>query len=76
LEKRGDCGRWGLVGGGIEVEGSLEEAARREKVAGLDVIEASRPIVDAYSDPPQEPLLENAAWNTETSRSPAYLKRS
>ena len=30
LERRSDCGRWGLVGGGIEVEESLEDALRRE----------------------------------------------
>ncbi len=30
MELRSDCGRWGFVGGGVEVEESLEEALRRE----------------------------------------------
>ena len=121
-EKRSDCGRWGLVGGAVEVEESLEEALRREtleetglvvvreqlfavfpgpsrvvrypdgnvvllmtfvyraevedfatlrrseeseelrffrreELSGLDVIETSEPILDAYLDPPTEILL-------------------
>lgn len=30
LERRSDCGRWGFVGGAIEVGESLEEGLRRE----------------------------------------------
>ncbi|HEV2093992.1 MAG TPA: NUDIX domain-containing protein [Rubrobacter sp.] len=30
MERRSDCGRWGFVGGSVEVEESLEEALRRE----------------------------------------------
>ena len=30
LERRSDCGRWGFVGGELEVEESLEEGLRRE----------------------------------------------
>ena len=30
LEKRSDCGRWGFVGGAIEVDESLEDGLRRE----------------------------------------------
>ena len=117
MEKRSDCGRWGFVGGGIEVGESLEEGLRREvleetglvvtseelfavfpgpsrivrypdgnvvrlmsfvygarvedfgtlrrsdeseelrffrreELPGLDVIETSRPVLDAYLDPP------------------------
>ena len=123
MEKRSDCGRWGLVGGGIEAEESLEEGLRREvfeetglvlvgedlfavfpepsrvvrypdgnvvrlftfvyraevedfgalrrseeseelgffrreQLLELDVIETSRPIVDAYLDPPTRLFLE------------------
>ena len=124
MEKRSDGGRWGFVGGGIEVEEALEEALRREvleetglvvvgeelfavfpgpsrvvrypdgnvvrlmsfvyrarvedfgtlrrseeseelrffrreELRGLDVIETSRPVLDAYLDPPDGiPLLD------------------
>ncbi|MGI8910665.1 MAG: NUDIX domain-containing protein [Rubrobacteraceae bacterium] len=39
LERRSDCGRWGLVGGGIEAEESLETALRREvrEETGLEI---------------------------------------
>ena len=30
LERRSDCGRWGLIGGGIGADESLEEGLRRE----------------------------------------------
>ena len=40
LEKRSDCGRWGFVGGAVEVEESLEDALRRETLeeSGLVVV--------------------------------------
>ena len=122
MERRSDCGRWGFVGGAVEVEESLEGALRREvqeetglvvtnqglfavfpgpsrvvrypdgnvvrlmtfvyraevedfgtlrrsdeseelrffrreELSGLDVIETSGPILDAYPDPPTEILL-------------------
>jgi 8-oxo-dGTP pyrophosphatase MutT (NUDIX family) len=123
MERRSDCGRWGLVGGAVEVEESLEDALRREtleesglvvvgeelfavfpgpsrvvrypdgnvvrlmtfvyrvevedfgtlrcsdeseelqffgreELPGLDVIETSTPILDAYLNPPSQPFLE------------------
>ncbi|HKH10568.1 MAG TPA: NUDIX domain-containing protein [Rubrobacter sp.] len=41
MEWRSDCGRWGLVGGAVEVEESLEEALRRETLeeTGLVVVD-------------------------------------
>jgi hypothetical protein len=60
LERRSDCGRWGLIGGTANVEESLDDALRRseeseelrffgsEVLLGLDVIERARPIVDRY----------------------------
>lgn len=60
LERRSDCGRWGLIGGTADVEESLDDALRRseeseklrffgaEELLGLDVIERARPIVDRY----------------------------
>ncbi len=40
MEKRSDCGRWGFVGGAVEVEESLEDALRRETLeeSGLVVV--------------------------------------
>ena len=40
LEKRSDCGRWGFVGGAVEVVESLEDALRRETLeeTGLAVV--------------------------------------
>ena len=40
LECRSDCGRWGLVGGGIEADEPLEGALRREvrEETGLEVV--------------------------------------
>ena len=39
MERRSDCGRWGFVGGSVEVEESLEEALRRE------TLEETGPVV-------------------------------
>lgn len=41
MERRSDCGRWGFVGGELEVEESLEEGLRREvfEETGLVVVE-------------------------------------
>jgi ADP-ribose pyrophosphatase YjhB (NUDIX family) len=41
LERRSDCGRWGLVGGRVEVEESLEDGLRREvrEETGLVAVE-------------------------------------
>ena len=41
MERRSDCGRWGFVGGEIEVEESLEEGLRREVLeeTGLVVVD-------------------------------------
>jgi len=41
LERRSDCGRWGLIGGGIEASEPLETALRREvsEETGLTVVD-------------------------------------
>jgi 8-oxo-dGTP pyrophosphatase MutT (NUDIX family) len=48
LERRSDCGRWRLIGGGVDVEESLEDALRRE-YTGLVV--ASHELYGIVSDP-------------------------
>jgi 8-oxo-dGTP pyrophosphatase MutT (NUDIX family) len=48
LERRSDCGRWGLIGGGVDVEESLEVALRREET-GLVV--AYQELYGVLSDP-------------------------
>lgn len=51
LERRGDCGRWGLVGGRVEVEESLEDGLRREvwEETGLTVVGCS--LFGFFDDP-------------------------
>jgi hypothetical protein len=39
-------------------DASIAEFFRREELRGLDVIEMSRPILDAYLDPPPGIFLE------------------
>lgn len=43
LERRSDCGRWGLVGGRVEIDESLEDGLRREMLeeTGLVAVECS-----------------------------------
>ena len=51
LERRGDCGRWGLVGGRVEIEESLEDGLRREvrEETGLAAVECS--LFRVFDDP-------------------------
>ena len=51
LERRSDCGRWGLVGGRVEVEESLEDGLRREvrEETGLAAVECS--FFRVFDDP-------------------------
>ena len=48
MERRNDCGRWGLIGGGVNLEESFEDALRREE-KGLVV--ASHELFGVLSDP-------------------------
>ena len=51
LERRSDCGRWGLVGGRVEVEESLEDGLRREvrEETGLTAVGCS--LFGVFDDP-------------------------
>lgn len=51
LERRSDCGRWGLVVGRVEVEESLEDGLRREvrEETGLAALECS--LFRIFDDP-------------------------
>ena len=51
LERRSDCGRWGLVGGAVEMDESLEGALCREvrEETGLSVSAAE--LFCVFSDP-------------------------
>jgi ADP-ribose pyrophosphatase YjhB (NUDIX family) len=48
LERRSDCGRWGLIGGGVDVEESLEDALRR---AETGLVVAYQELYGVLSDP-------------------------
>ena len=51
LERRSDCGRWGLVGGRVGIEESLEDGLRREVLeeTGLAAVECS--LLRIFDDP-------------------------
>jgi ADP-ribose pyrophosphatase YjhB (NUDIX family) len=53
LEKRTDSNRWGLIGGGLKIDESLEQCMIREinEETGLVVKEASLCFLKVYSDP-------------------------
>lgn len=51
LERRSDCGRWGLVGGGVGVEESLEDALRREVFEETGLTVTGHELFSVFSDP-------------------------
>ena len=51
LERRSDCGRWGLIGGGVDVEESLEDALRREVHEETNLVVDSQELYGVLSDP-------------------------
>jgi ADP-ribose pyrophosphatase YjhB (NUDIX family) len=51
LERRSDCGRWGLIGGGVNIEESLEDALRREVREETRLVVASHELFGVLSDP-------------------------
>ena len=53
LEKRSDCGLWGLPGGRIEPGESISEAARREVLEETGLTVNIMRLLGVYSDPAQ-----------------------
>lgn len=51
LERRSDCGRWGLVGGAVEVDESLGEALRREVLEETGLTVKEHELFCVFSDP-------------------------
>ena len=51
MERRSDCGRWGLVGGMVEVEESLEAALRREVFEETGLVVAACEPGGVLTDP-------------------------
>src|SRR5215207_9788967 len=51
LERRSDCGRWSLIGGGVEAEESLEGALRREVCEETGLLVTSQELCGVLSDP-------------------------
>lgn len=51
LEKRSDCGRWGFVGGAIEVDESLEEGLRREVLEETGLVVTDEELFAVFPGP-------------------------
>tara|TARA_Y100001970_G_C14015012_1_gene740471 strand:+ start:151 stop:624 length:474 start_codon:yes stop_codon:yes gene_type:complete len=53
LERRSDCGWWGITGGGIEIGETVEECAIREikEECNIEITKKSLHLVDIYSNP-------------------------
>lgn len=51
MERRADCGEWGLIGGGLKIDETLDECLKREvfEETGLRIINAQRYRI--YDDP-------------------------
>jgi 8-oxo-dGTP pyrophosphatase MutT (NUDIX family) len=51
LERRRDNGQWGLIGGGVEIDESLDQALRREVLEETGLTVASYTFFGTFSDP-------------------------
>ena len=51
MERRSDCGRWGFVGGELEVEESLEEGLRREVLEETGLVVVGEELFAVFPGP-------------------------
>jgi 8-oxo-dGTP pyrophosphatase MutT (NUDIX family) len=51
LERRKDSGRWGLIGGSVEIDESLDQALRREVYEETSLSVRSYSLAGTFSDP-------------------------
>jgi ADP-ribose pyrophosphatase YjhB (NUDIX family) len=57
LEKRSDCGLWGVPGGRIEPGESVETAALREILEETGLVIKIEKLIGVYSDPQQHRII-------------------
>jgi 8-oxo-dGTP pyrophosphatase MutT (NUDIX family) len=61
LERRSDNGQWGLIGGGVEIDESLEQALRREVLEETGLTVVSFELFGTFSDPSRIGHFANGA---------------